>query len=142
MSRALQDVPAPSSGILWAERIWYLEPRSQRKALALEAIKKVDNDAVLFVSVARIFWAERRLEKAATWFEKAVVLDPDIGDTWAWYLKFLRQHGTSEKREDVVSKCMVSEPRHGELWQQVAKDPRNAGKKTDQILNLVIDVLE
>lgn len=92
MAKALQEVP--NSGILWSESIWYLEPRTQRRPRSLEAIKKVENDPVLFVTVARIFWGERRLEKAANWFEKAILLDSDLGDTWAWYFKFLLQHGT------------------------------------------------
>ena len=92
MSKALQEVP--SSGLLWSESIWHLEARTHRKPRSLEAIKKVDNDPILFVTVARIFWSERRLEKAMTWFEKAIVANSDLGDTWAWYYKFLLQHGT------------------------------------------------
>ncbi|KAL5048530.1 hypothetical protein BDW71DRAFT_23906 [Aspergillus fruticulosus] len=139
MARALQEVP--SSGLLWSESIWHLEPRSQRKARSLEAIKKVDNDPILFVTVARIFWGERRLEKAMTWFEKAIVSNSDFGDAWAWYYKFLLQHGTDEKRADVISKCVLSEPRHGEVWQSIAKDPANAYKSTEDILKLVADSL-
>lgn len=163
MSKALQEVP--KSGLLWTESIWHLEPRTQRKPRSLEAIKKVDNDAILFVAVARLFWGERKLEKAQNWFEKAILLDSDLGDTWAWYYKFLLQHGTEvscrcsvqaescvevgnaksdvqEKRADVLSKCILSEPRHGEIWQNVAKDPKNAGKKTDEILHMVVAELE
>ncbi|KAI9805281.1 MAG: hypothetical protein M1833_005734 [Piccolia ochrophora] len=140
MAKALQDVP--SSGLLWSENIWHLEARTQRKPRSLEAIKKVDNDPILFVTVARIFWYERRLDKAGAWFEKAILLDSDLGDTWAWYYKFLLQHGTDEKREDVVAKCVVSEPRHGEVWQSVAKDPRNASTPVEGILKLVVDKLE
>jgi pre-mRNA-processing factor 6 len=92
MAKALQQVP--KSGLLWSEQIWHLEPRTQRKPRSLEAIKKVDNDPILFVAIARIFWGERKLEKAQNWFEKALVLDSDNGDTWAWYYKFLLQHGT------------------------------------------------
>ncbi|KAL4998114.1 PRP1 splicing factor, N-terminal-domain-containing protein [Aspergillus recurvatus] len=139
MARALQEVP--SSGLLWSESIWHLEPRSQRKARSLEAIKKVDNDPILFVTVARIFWGERRLEKAMTWFEKAIVSNSDFGDAWAWYYKFLLQHGTDEKRADVISKCVLSEPKHGEIWQSIAKDPANAYKSTEDILKLVADNL-
>jgi pre-mRNA-processing factor 6 len=96
MSKALQE--CPKSGLLWAENIWKLQPRTQRKPLSLEAIKNVDNDPLLFVTVARIFWSERKLDKAMSWFEKAIVLDSDLGDTWAWYLKFLMQHGTDVSR--------------------------------------------
>ncbi|KAF2147504.1 uncharacterized protein K452DRAFT_354874 [Aplosporella prunicola CBS 121167] len=140
MAQALQEVP--HSGQLWSEKIWHLEARTQRKPRSLEAIKKVDNDPVLFVAVARIFWGERRLDKAVAWFEKAIVLDADLGDTWAWYYKFLCQHGTDEKREDVVSKCVLSEPRHGEVWQAVAKDPKNVGKGVEEVLKLVAAKME
>ncbi|GIJ88396.1 hypothetical protein Asppvi_007320 [Aspergillus pseudoviridinutans] len=139
MAKALQEVP--TSGLLWSESIWHLEPRAQRKARSLEAIKKVDNDPILFITVARIFWGERRLEKAMTWFEKAIVSDSDHGDGWAWYYKFLLQHGTEEKRADVVAKCVSTEPKHGEVWQSVAKDPANARKSTEEILKMVADRL-
>lgn len=140
MAKALQEVP--NSGLLWSESIWHLEPRTQRKPRSLEAIKKVENDSTLFVTVARVFWGERRLEKAASWFEKAILLDADLGDTWGWYLKFLMQHGTDEKREDVIAKCVLSEPKHGEIWQAVAKDPANAYKGTEEILKIVVGLLE
>ena len=85
-------------------------------------------------------------------------MDSDLGDTWAWYYKFLLQHGTDvssfrsmittkvdanqyvlqEKREDVIAKCVVSEPKHGEIWQSVAKDPANAHLGTEEILKLVV----
>ncbi|PYI29396.1 putative mRNA splicing factor [Aspergillus indologenus CBS 114.80] len=139
MAKALQEVP--TSGLLWSESIWHLEPRSQRKARSLEAIKKADNDPILFITVARIFWGERRLEKAMTWFEKAIVTDSDLGDGWAWYYKFLLQHGTEEKRADVVAKCSTTEPKHGEVWQLVSKDPSNARKSTEEILKMVADRL-
>lgn len=157
MARALQDVPA--SGLLWSESIWHLEPRAQRKARSLEAIKKVENDPILFITVARIFWGERRLEKAMTWFEKAIVSDSDYGDGWAWYYKFLLQHGTEvsvlykfwvesvpniflqDKRSDVISKCVSTEPKHGEVWQSVAKDPANAYKSTEEILKIVANMI-
>ena len=176
MAKALQE--CPTSGLLWSENIWNLEPRTQRKPRSLEAIKKVDNDPILFMTVARIFWGERKLDKAMGWFEKALLLDPDLGDTWAWYWKFLQQHGTDvgrplprmrnqslfrhrarvscrswyvdhandivaqEKREDVLAKCIASEPRHGELWQSVAKDPENAGLHVHQVLKLVAERLQ
>ncbi|KAI9045103.1 U4/U6-U5 snRNP complex subunit PRP6 [Aspergillus affinis] len=165
MAKALQEVP--TSGLLWSESIWYLEPRAQRKARSLEAIKKVENDPILFITVARIFWGERRLEKAMTWFEKAIVCDSDLGDGWAWYYKFLLQHGTEvyfslffspslatnpmtnmdssfllqEKRADVISKCIATEPKHGEIWQSIAKDPANAQKSTEEILKMAANSL-
>ncbi|KAK3941242.1 hypothetical protein QBC46DRAFT_383179 [Diplogelasinospora grovesii] len=135
MASALQQMP--KSGLLWTERILNLEPRTQRKSLLAEAIKKVEDDPILLVTAARILWAERKLDRAQNWFEKALLLDRDMGDTWAWYYKFLLQHGTEEKRGELVSKCILNDPRHGEHWQAIAKDPKNANKKTEEILKLV-----
>ncbi|PHH75012.1 hypothetical protein CDD80_2707 [Ophiocordyceps camponoti-rufipedis] len=140
MARAQKAVPR--SGLLWVEQIWHLEPRTQRKQRSLEAIKKADSDAILFVTVARIFWADRRLDKAQNWFEKALVLDPDCGDSWAWYHRFLCQHGTQEKRAELVAKCVQNEPRHGEVWASVAKRPQNAEKTVAEKLELVAAELE
>ena len=140
MAKAKQE--CPKSGALWSEDIWFLQPRTQRKPISLEAIKKVDNDPVLFVTVARIFWGERKLDKAASWFEKAIVLDSDIGDTWAWYLKFLKQHGTSEKCEEVISRCVSVEPKHGEVWQRIRKDPRNVRLSVEDVLRQVAEELQ
>ena len=140
MAKAKQE--CPKSGILWAEDIWYLQKRTARKNAALEAIKQVDNDVTLFVTVARIFWGERKLEKAATWFEKAIGLDADVGDSWAWYLKFLTQYGEEAKRKDIVSRCVMVEPKHGEVWQRTRKDPRNAGLSIEEVLIRVADELQ
>lgn len=142
MAQALQAVPAADSGLLWVENIWNLSTRTQRKPLVLEAIKRTDNDALLFVTAARIFWAERRLEKAATWFEKAILVDADLGDSWIWYWKFLEQHGTEEKRAEVLNKVALTEPKHGEWWQAVNKAPENAGKSAEEVLKLAAAKIE
>ncbi|KAK6360526.1 hypothetical protein TWF730_006667 [Orbilia blumenaviensis] len=140
MANALQQ--CPSSGLLWTELIMHLEGRSQRKSRMVEAIRKAESDPVLIVTIARNFWAERKLDKAAAWFEKAIVADADQGDTWAWYWKFLLEHGTEMKRADVLSKLSVTEPRHGEIWQTIAKAPQNAAKTPEEILHLVVEKLE
>jgi pre-mRNA-processing factor 6 len=140
MAAALQT--CPTSGLLWAEKIMHLETRTQRKPRALEAIKKVENDPLLFVVVARIFWAERRLDKAATWFTKSVNLDSDYGDGWVYFFKFLEQHGTEEKKQDILSKIALAEPKHGEIWQAVNKDPKHARKSVEEILKIAASVAE
>lgn len=140
MAQALQE--CPTSGLVWSERIWHLEARTQRKPRILEAIQKSDQDALLFVTAARIFWGERKLEKADTWFQKAAILDPDQGDTWAWWLKFASQHGTEEKRAEIVARCVQVEPRHGEVWTRVRKAPENWGKGTEEVLKMVVRELE
>ena len=140
MAKALQEVP--SSGLLWSESIWHFEARAQRKPRSLEAINRGDADPILFATVARVFWAERRLDKARSWLEKAILADADWGDSWAWLVKFLAMHGTDEARLDAVAKCVLAEPKHGEFWQAVAKDPRNIALATEDVLARVVGLLE
>jgi pre-mRNA-processing factor 6 len=49
--------------------------------------------------------------------------------------------GSQEKRADVISKCVLSEPKHGEVWQSIVKNPANAYKSTEEVLKLVADEL-
>jgi len=73
---------------------------------------------------------------------RALSANPDMGDIWAWWLKFERQHGTAEQQEAVVKKCIAAEPHHSPTWQSIAKDMANVGKSTREILELVAKALQ
>ncbi|CAK5275776.1 unnamed protein product [Mycena citricolor] len=139
LARSLQE--CPTSGLLWSMSIW-AEPRPVRKARSVDALKKSADNPIIICTVARLFWAERKIEKARQWFGRAVATDPDLGDGWAWWLKFERQHGTEEHRQQVRKQCVAAEPHHSPVWQSIAKDPKNIGKTTAQILEMVADVLQ
>ncbi|KAJ7937298.1 PRP1 splicing factor, N-terminal-domain-containing protein [Mycena leptocephala] len=138
LARSLQE--CPTSGLLWSMSIW-AEPRPMRKARSVDALKKSADNPVIICTVARLFWAERKIEKARQWFGRAVATDPDLGDSWAWWLKFERQHGTEEHRDEVRKKCVAAEPHHSPMWQSVAKDTRYTGKSITEILEMVADAL-
>lgn len=53
--------------------------------------------------VCRLFWSERKLKKAREWFQRAVKIDPDLGDTWAYFYKFELIHGTEVR----TTACIV-----------------------------------
>jgi len=91
LARGLQE--CPTSGLLWSMSIW-AESRPMRKAKSVDALKKSADNPVIICTVARLFWAERKIEKARQWFGRAVATDMDLGDSWGWWLKFERQHGT------------------------------------------------
>jgi hypothetical protein len=57
-----------------------------------------------------------QVEKARNWFNRAITLNPDIGDFWAQYYKFECQHGTKQQQEDLLTKAKSVESRHGEYW--------------------------
>ncbi|KAF8837700.1 hypothetical protein BDN67DRAFT_908727 [Paxillus ammoniavirescens] len=140
LSRGLQE--CATSGLLWSMAIW-AEPRPARKSRSVDALKKSKDNAIVTCTVARLFWAERKIEKARQWFSRSVATEQDrvLGDHWAWWLKFERQHGTPEHVAEVVKQCIVAEPHRGLVWQSIAKDDRNVGKGVRDILELVAEAL-
>jgi len=145
LAKALQE--CPTSGVLNAEAI-ALAPRPQRKSKSTEALKRCNDDPHIIAAVAQLFWNDRKVDKARSWFSRAVLLDPDNGDFWALYYKFEAEQvqqvpprSTPEAVAAVVAKCVAAEPRHGERWQAVSKALQNSHKTTEQVLMLVVDGL-
>ena len=138
MSRGLQE--CPNSGILWSEAI-FLEARPQRKTKSVDALRKCEHDVHVILAVAKLFWCERKINKAREWFQKAAKVDPDLGDVWGYYYKFELEFGTEEQRRGVKDKCVGAEPRHGERWCILSKDIRNWKKKVGEILILLASEL-
>ncbi|CEP02575.1 unnamed protein product (mitochondrion) [Plasmodiophora brassicae] len=118
MSRALQE--CPQSGILWAKAI-ELEPRPKRRGKSYDALKKCSFNAHVFIAVARLFWQDRKIKKARNWFERAVTADPDLGDAWAFFYRFISSYCDEGEREAVLNRCEEADPHHGELWCAVSK---------------------
>lgn len=81
---------------------------------------------------------ELQVDKARSWFNRALLLKPDIGDFWALLYKFECQYGTPEQQAEVLERCKKTDPRHGERWQRVSKNPENAHKPIDFILKKVV----
>ncbi|MCO5550525.1 hypothetical protein L7F22_004012 [Adiantum nelumboides] len=138
MAKALQE--CPKSGQLWAAAI-EMAPRPQRKTKSVDALTKCDNDPYVIASVARLFWHDRKVDKARTWLERAVTLAPDVGDFWALRFKFELQYGTEDQQQDVLKRCVAAEPRYGEHWISIAKAVENAHLPLEAILKKVVVLL-
>lgn len=138
MAKALQE--CPNSGILWAASI-EMAPRPQRKSKSMDALKKCEHDPHVIAAVAKLFWIDRKVDKARNWLNKAVTLAPDVGDFWAFLYKFELQHGTEENQKDVLKRCVAAEPKHGEKWQPVSKAVENSHQPTESILKKVVIAL-
>jgi pre-mRNA-processing factor 6 len=108
------------------------------KTKCLDALQRCENNALVLNTVARYFCSERKISKARSWFTRTVKLDPDFGDAWAYYYKFEVQFGTEVQQDQVIKHCLNAEPRHGELWQAVSKDPKNWRLNTQQTLMTVV----
>ncbi|GKU90928.1 hypothetical protein SLEP1_g4869 [Rubroshorea leprosula] len=138
MAKALQE--CPNSGVLWAAAI-EMVPRPQRKTKSADALKKCDQDPHVIAAVAKLFWHDRKVDKARSWLHRAVTLAPDIGDFWALYYKFELQHGTEENQKDVLQRCIAAEPKYGEKWQAISKAVENSHLPTEAILKKVVVAL-
>jgi pre-mRNA-processing factor 6 len=131
MSRALHE--CPNSGRLWAEAI-FMENRPQRKAKSVDALKKCEHDPHVLLAVAKLFWAEGKLQKCRKLLKRTVKLEQDFGDAWIYFYRFECAHGSSEQQSDVLIGCKKSEPRHGELWCKYSKNIQHWKQKTDVFL--------
>ncbi|KAH9727047.1 TPR REGION domain-containing protein [Citrus sinensis] len=138
IAKALQK--CPNSGILWAELI-KMVPHHDRKSKGKDALVKSDRDPHVFAAVAKLFWHDRKVDKARNWFNKAVSLDPDTGDFWALYYKFELQQGSVENQKEVLNRCIAAEPKHGEKWQAISKAVENSHCPTEAILMKVVNAL-
>jgi pre-mRNA-processing factor 6 len=138
MAKALQE--SPNSGILWAASI-EMVPRPQRKSKSMDALEKCDCDPHVIAAVAKLFWHDRKVDKARTCLNSAVTLAPDIDDFWALYYKFKLQHGSEENQKDVLKGCNAAEPKHGEKWQAISKAVENSHQPTEAILKKVVVAL-
>jgi pre-mRNA-processing factor 6 len=134
MSKALQQ--CRTAGQLWAEAI-SMEQRAQQKTKSSDALKACDNDPHVILAVSRLFWRDRKEEKARSWCNRAVTLDPALGDAWANYYAFELQHGTEEQQAEVLRRCLAADPHHGDEWTTVSKDVRCLRWSTEQIVRRV-----
>lgn len=135
LAKALQE--CESSGLLWAHAI-AADPRPLRKARSYDALKRCSDDPHVFTAVAKLFWIDRKVRKARNWFNRAVTVDPDLGNTWAWFYKFETEHGSADKQKSVVKRCKEADPRHGDLWCKVSKRvTTKETHKTDEVLKEV-----
>jgi len=135
LAKALQD--CPSSGRLWAEAV-AMAPRPQRRSKSVDALKRCDNDPYIVAAVANLFWHDRKVDKARSWFNRAVTLEPDVGDFWAHYYRFELQFGGAEAAAAVLARCVAADPRHGEAWTKVSKAVEHARWGTEAVLKRVV----
>lgn len=137
-ARALQE--CPNSGALLSENI-RKAPRVEQKSKSADAIKRCPEDPRVIAAVANLFASDRKNEKARKWYDRAVILDSDVGDSWAYFYAFELEVGKKEQQEKVKERCVAAEPKHGEFWTAVVKDMANRGKTVAEGLELAAQKL-
>jgi hypothetical protein len=113
----LDTIVARTHMYTYAAKVWDLSIDQGPFSLCRAA--RFPSHTGLWKQPSRFELSERALvqvEKARNWFNRAITLNPDIGDFWAQYYKFECQHGTKQQQEDLLTKAKSVESRHGEYW--------------------------
>ncbi|KAF7127972.1 hypothetical protein RHSIM_Rhsim11G0018300 [Rhododendron simsii] len=138
MAKVLQL--CPNSGILRAASIEMVS-RPQRRTRSMDAFKRCNHDPNVIAAIAKLFWHDRKVDKARNLLNRVVTIGPDVGNFWALFYKFELQHGTEETQTDLLKRCIAGEPKHGEKWQAVSKAVENSHQPTKALLKKVVVAL-
>lgn len=136
IAKALQE--CPKAGLLWAHAI-ASDGLKARKARSYDALKQCTDDVHVFAAVAKLFWFDRKVKKARSWFQRAVTVDPSQADIWAAYYKFELEHGTAETQADVLKKANEAEPRNGEKYKVLKRRVENHSLKTEDYIKRIAE---
>lgn len=123
----------PKSGELWSLMVESQHRNARIRAL-LNASEVCTNDPYLMNVGARIFWLELKKEKAVTWFERSLMVNPLLGDTWVFYYLFFEESRDEAMQKEILKRCVQAEPTEGRIWKPFAEKPSAWSMSTDQIL--------
>ena len=103
LTRALQDcADAPGVGKLWALYVTMAE-RTQRRAKMEDALRKAGDSPHMFAAVGQKFLEDRKYDKARKYFQRATVLDGDIGDFWGMWVACEEAAGVADAAKAVIA---------------------------------------
>lgn len=99
------------------------------------------NDPYVFIAIGKIFWVEKKQNKARKFLARAAELDKDNGDTWLHLLEFEKMYGDANNVAKVKVDFLKADPHHGEMWCKEFKKVANWRKDRFEILNSMRVVL-
>ena len=105
------------------------------------SIKRMSRLQQTLLVVGRMFWQERKVQKAREWLHRALKVDNSNGDAWAFLYAFELECGNKDKADEVETRMIAAEPCHGEYWTNVSKNVRNWKLKSKELLQLVVKTL-
>ena len=136
LARALQE--CPKSGAVWAAAVRLAKGKHAKNRMLKDALPKLENkDPLVLIEGARCFWQDGKLPTARKWLRRACGLAPDLGDAWAWLLKLESATKNETACETVMAECEAALPKHGRVWQAVAKAVGSEALTCRQVLREV-----
>lgn len=133
IARALQRFP--DNGLLFVEQVETAPEAKKQSQCELAFKKTLGKDSAVVLCCAKLWWRKRPLDagKVRKWLERAVSLDPKLGDAWAAYYRFSQEMDDNSK-EEVARRCVEADPTRGEAWIRVRKLRGNENLSTEQVL--------
>lgn len=93
----------------------------------------------MIVAVAKLFWKDMKTAKARKWFNRAVSLNPALGDAWGVYMAFELANGSVHEQRDLVHRFAEAQPNQGIEWNPIAKQTKCWRMKWPQKLRLFLE---
>ena len=118
-----------------------MEPQATRLRKSTDAVNHAKTDPYVFIAIGKIFWVEKKPNKARKFFTRATELGRDNGDTWLHLLAFEKAFGDSTTAAKVKDDFAKASPRHGELWQAEVKKIENWSRNKVDILDKMVVTL-
>ncbi|ODV96635.1 hypothetical protein PACTADRAFT_48466 [Pachysolen tannophilus NRRL Y-2460] len=139
LSKALKKFP--HSPELWCENLLLIEKQSQKRTMFKDAMIHTNDHPLVLLTIGYILWFDGKFLRAKLFFDKAIELDKDNGDSWCWLYLFLTRHGDPEEINDLIKELIKADPHHGEKWCEIRKKIENMNKSPKEILELVSEKL-
>ena len=139
LAKAIQE--CPTSGIVWALSIEQAKEPKEMNKRCVDALNKCDDDPHVSLACAKVFWMNRRLEKAKAWLDRVVIKDPKYGDAWIYLYMYTLQFEQEEAQKKVLERCVKAAPNKGEIWTSISKSlewKRKEHNSTEELLKKAI----
>lgn len=134
----------PHSPLIWKQRLKLIKKASFRRNAFLDALKSTNNSPIILMNIGVFFWVENKLNKAKTWFERALNADKTNGDCWCWLYNFISTYGTEDEKHDFLSEFeqQFENIVEGQVWNLERKQLSMLDKSAKEILESVCEKLK
>lgn len=90
--------------------------RYQRKNRVVDSQQQNPTSGYSFLSGAKLCLEQSKFTKAYETLQRALLIDPNLGDIWIYMYGYELKYGTKESQQDFLSKFYTNIPTRGILW--------------------------
>ena len=79
------------------------------------------NNPYIVLHISLLMWKDAKINKSRKWFQRAIQIEPKLGNTWGTYFAFEIENGTQEMRESLIKNFDKCQPNLGYNWNKIVK---------------------